>query len=102
MPLESMKVFRVPIFGGPPRIGLLLFQPYRLINLIRARRCVYEARPFRSPFLKDQEFQVMAKTSKINKNEQRKKIVAKYAKKRLELKTAIRSIHTSAEDRIAA
>lgn len=44
----------------------------------------------------------MAKTSSINKNERRKKIVAKYSKKRGELKKAIRSIHTSAEDRIAA
>ncbi len=44
----------------------------------------------------------MAKTSMINKNELRKKIVAKFAKKRGELKTAIRNIHTSAEDRIAA
>ena len=44
----------------------------------------------------------MAKTSKINKNELRKKIVAKYAKRRTELKKSIRSIHTSAEDRIAA
>ena len=44
----------------------------------------------------------MAKTSKLNKNEQRKKIVAKYAKKRAELKAAIRDIHTSAEDRISA
>lgn len=44
----------------------------------------------------------MAKTSSINKNERRKKTVAKYAKKRAELKKAIRSIHTSAEDRITA
>ena len=44
----------------------------------------------------------MAKTSKINKNEDRKRLVAKYAKKRAELKKAIRSPHTSAEDRIAA
>lgn len=44
----------------------------------------------------------MAKTSKINKNELRKKLVTKYAKKRLELKKAIRDIKTSAEDRVAA
>ena len=44
----------------------------------------------------------MAKTSKINKNELRKKIVAKYAKRRTELKKSIRNIHTSSEDRIVA
>jgi small subunit ribosomal protein S14 len=44
----------------------------------------------------------MAKTSKINKNELRKKMVAKYAKRRLELKKSIRSPHTAPADRVAA
>ena len=44
----------------------------------------------------------MAKTSKINKNEQRKKLVAKFAKRRLALKTTIRSAKTSPEERIQA
>ncbi|MBX7116802.1 MAG: 30S ribosomal protein S14 [Myxococcaceae bacterium] len=44
----------------------------------------------------------MAKTSKINKNELRKKLVAKYATRRRELKQIIRNINTPPEERVAA
>lgn len=44
----------------------------------------------------------MAKTSSINKNELRKRLVAKYAPKRKELKALIKNPATSAEDRSAA
>ena len=44
----------------------------------------------------------MAKTSKINKNELRKKLVAKYATRRRELKQTIRDINTAPEERVAA
>jgi small subunit ribosomal protein S14 len=44
----------------------------------------------------------MAKTSKVNKNELRKVLVAKYATRRRELKEVIRNPQTSAEDRVAA
>ena len=44
----------------------------------------------------------MAKTSKIAKNEQRKRLVKKYAALRAELKTTIQSPSTSDEDRDAA
>ncbi len=44
----------------------------------------------------------MAKTSKIVRNEQRKKLVAKHATKRAELKEKIRSPKTSDEERQAA
>lgn len=44
----------------------------------------------------------MAKTSKVNKNELRKKLVAKYATRRRELKELIKSPATSAEERVAA
>lgn len=44
----------------------------------------------------------MAKTSKINKNEQRKAIVAKYATRRREIKEIIKNPQTSQEDRVAA
>jgi small subunit ribosomal protein S14 len=44
----------------------------------------------------------MAKTSSINKNEQRKLVVAKYATRRAELKAIIKNPQTSAEDRQAA
>jgi small subunit ribosomal protein S14 len=41
----------------------------------------------------------MAKTSKINRNEQRKAVVAKYATKRAELKETIRSPRTAHGER---
>ena len=44
----------------------------------------------------------MAKKSKVNKNELRKALVAKYATRRRELKETIKSPATSAEDRVAA
>ena len=44
----------------------------------------------------------MAKKSKIAKNEQRKKLVAKYAAKRRELKAIIQDVNASPEDRNAA
>lgn len=44
----------------------------------------------------------MAKTSKINKNEQRKALVLKYATRRRELKEIIRKPSTSVDDRVAA
>lgn len=44
----------------------------------------------------------MAKTSKINKNELRKELVAKYATRRRELKQTIRNINTPPEERVAA
>ena len=44
----------------------------------------------------------MAKTSKINKNEQRKALVLKYAARRRELKEIIRKPSTSVDDRVAA
>ncbi len=44
----------------------------------------------------------MAKTSKINKNEQRKVLVAKYADRRRAIKAIIKDPKTSPEDRVAA
>jgi small subunit ribosomal protein S14 len=44
----------------------------------------------------------MAKTSSINKNEMRKKLVAKYATRRNALKAIIKNPTTTAEDRGAA
>ena len=44
----------------------------------------------------------MAKTSSILKNERRKKLVAKYATRRQELKATIKNPATSAEDRAQA
>ncbi|APT06876.1 30S ribosomal protein S14 [Corynebacterium glutamicum] len=44
----------------------------------------------------------MAKKSKIAKNEKRKEIVARYAKRRAELKAIIRNPNTSDEDRLDA
>jgi small subunit ribosomal protein S14 len=44
----------------------------------------------------------MAKTSKINKNELRKKLVEKFATRRRELKKTIRNINTTQEERVAA
>ncbi|ANH94484.1 MULTISPECIES: 30S ribosomal protein S14 [unclassified Streptomyces] len=44
----------------------------------------------------------MAKKSKIAKNEQRRRTVARYAARRAELKAALASPDTSAEDRAAA
>ncbi len=44
----------------------------------------------------------MAKTSKVNKNELRKKLVAKYATRRREIKELIKSPSTSPEERVAA
>ncbi|MEV6070339.1 30S ribosomal protein S14 [Nocardia sp. NPDC052001] len=44
----------------------------------------------------------MAKKSKIMKNEERKRIVARYAERRAELKELIRKPTTSAEHRAAA
>jgi small subunit ribosomal protein S14 len=41
----------------------------------------------------------MAKTSKINRNEQRKAVVAKYATKRAELKETIRNPRTALVER---
>ena len=41
----------------------------------------------------------MAKKSKIHRNEQRKKVVAKYAERRAELKAIIKNPATSAVDR---
>lgn len=43
----------------------------------------------------------MAKTSKIVKNDQRREVVARYAERRAELKTAVRSAATP-EERAAA
>jgi small subunit ribosomal protein S14 len=44
----------------------------------------------------------MAKVSKVNKNEQRKALVAKYAARRRELKATIKNPATPAEERVAA
>ena len=44
----------------------------------------------------------MAKASKIAKNEQRRKLVARYAERRAELKEVIRRPSSSPEDRAAA
>ena len=44
----------------------------------------------------------MAKTSKIQRNEQRKVLVARYAERRRELKATIRNPQTSDADREAA
>jgi small subunit ribosomal protein S14 len=44
----------------------------------------------------------MAKISKVNKNEQRKKLVTKYAARRRELKALIKNPATPAEERVAA
>ncbi|MEC9073390.1 MAG: 30S ribosomal protein S14 [Myxococcota bacterium] len=44
----------------------------------------------------------MAKTSKINRNEHRKQMVAKYASRRLELKEIIRSPSSSDAERFEA
>ena len=44
----------------------------------------------------------MAKISKVNKNEERKKLVAKYATRRRELKELIKNPATPAEERVAA
>lgn len=44
----------------------------------------------------------MAKTSSVLKNERRKKLVAKYATRRKELKAIIKNPTTSPEDRAAA
>ncbi len=44
----------------------------------------------------------MAKTSMVNRDIKRKKLVAKYATKRAELKETISNAATSYEDRIAA
>ena len=44
----------------------------------------------------------MAKTSKVNKNEQRKALVTKYATRRRELKAIIKDPATSVDDRVAA
>ncbi len=44
----------------------------------------------------------MAKTSSVNKNEQRKQVVAKYRVRRNELKAIIKNPLTSGEDRAAA
>lgn len=44
----------------------------------------------------------MAKTSKIQRNEQRKELVARYADRRRELKAIIRNPETSDADRAAA
>ncbi|MEV7505086.1 30S ribosomal protein S14 [Streptomyces sp. NPDC093018] len=44
----------------------------------------------------------MAKKSKIAKNEQRKRIVARYARRRAELKAVLVSPHATADERAAA
>lgn len=44
----------------------------------------------------------MAKTSKINRNEHRKQMVAKYASRRKELKDIIRSVSSSDAERFEA
>jgi small subunit ribosomal protein S14 len=44
----------------------------------------------------------MAKISKVNKNELRKKLVTKYAVRRRELKALIKDPKTSVEERLAA
>jgi small subunit ribosomal protein S14 len=44
----------------------------------------------------------MAKTSKVNKNEQRKALVTKYAVRRRELKAIIKNPATPVEERVAA
>ncbi|GAB3733216.1 hypothetical protein [Nocardiopsis nanhaiensis] len=44
----------------------------------------------------------MAKKSKIARNEQRKKVVARYAERRAELKRLVKSPHTGEEERAAA
>lgn len=44
----------------------------------------------------------MAKTSKINKNEERKKLVAKYATRRRKIKELIKNPNTPPEERVAA
>lgn len=44
----------------------------------------------------------MAKKSRVNKNEARKALVAKYAARRRELKEVIRNPATSVDDRVAA
>ncbi|MFG3101051.1 30S ribosomal protein S14 [Streptomyces sp. NPDC048182] len=44
----------------------------------------------------------MAKKSKIAKNEQRKLVVARHAKRRAELKAVLASPHTTADEKTAA
>ncbi|MET9253904.1 30S ribosomal protein S14 [Streptomyces sp. NPDC003717] len=44
----------------------------------------------------------MAKKSKIAKNEQRKLVVARYAKRRAELKAVLASPHATADEKTAA
>ena len=44
----------------------------------------------------------MAKVSKVNKNEERKKLVAKYATRRREIKEIIKNPSTPVEERVAA
>ena len=44
----------------------------------------------------------MAKVSKVNKNEQRKALVTKFATRRRELKALIKDPATSVEERVAA
>ena len=44
----------------------------------------------------------MAKVSKVNKNEERKKLVAKYATRRREIKELIKNPATPVEERVAA
>ncbi|KES09090.1 30S ribosomal protein S14 [Streptomyces toyocaensis] len=44
----------------------------------------------------------MAKKSKIAKNEQRRRVVARHAERRAELKAVIASVRTSDEERAAA
>jgi small subunit ribosomal protein S14 len=48
------------------------------------------------------DFEDMAKTSSVLKNERRKALVAKYSARRKELKAIIKNPATSAEDRAAA
>ncbi|TDQ53263.1 30S ribosomal protein S14 [Actinorugispora endophytica] len=44
----------------------------------------------------------MAKKSKIARNEQRRKVVARYAERRAELKRVLKSPHSAEEDKAAA
>jgi small subunit ribosomal protein S14 len=69
--------------------------------LIEAPRCVYEAGPL-PEFLGRWTGVTMAKTSKINKNELRKKVVAKYLARRQELKALVHKKDISPEERADA
>jgi small subunit ribosomal protein S14 len=71
------------------------------INLILHPVLLYEAHPFQAVPISSKDA-LMAKTSKINKNELRKKTVTKFRARRDALKALIKNPATAAADRVAA